>query len=55
MSSKTSRIADLARAPTLVYLPACKNGCGEMLTTTDGYMCPICKRFKNYHKGERHP
>ena len=53
MSSKTSRLPDLAHAPTVVHLPCCKNGCGEMLMTTDGYMCPICGRFMNYPKEVR--
>lgn len=37
--------AALKHAPTAVYLPACKYGCGEMLMTDEGYMCPICGRF----------
>ena len=48
MSSKTSRIADLRRAPTVVPLPACRYGCGEMLLTDEGYTCPICGYFRNY-------
>ncbi len=32
----------------VVYLPPCPYGCGEMLLTGDGYMCPICNRFMSY-------
>ena len=55
MSSKTSRIADLRRAPTVVHLPACPNGCGEMLALDDGWQCPVCNRYRGYYRGERHP
>ena len=55
MNPPKTAFSDVKRAPTIYTLPECPNGCGEMLMTTDGYMCPICKRFKNYHKGEQHP
>ena len=43
--------ASLKHAPTVVYLPECRYGCGEMLMTGDGYMCPICGRFMSYPRG----
>ena len=55
MSAKQQVFAALKRAPTVVNLPCCPNGCGEMLATSDGWMCPICNRFKGYYRGERHP
>jgi len=55
MSSKTSRIADLRRAPTVVHLPGCPNGCGEMLALDDGWQCPMCNWYRGYYRGERHP
>ena len=45
--------AALKHAPTTVYLPACKYGCGEMLMTDEGYMCPICGRFMSYPRRPR--
>lgn len=46
--------AGLKHAPTAVYLPACKYGCGEMLMTDEGYMCPICGRFMSYPRPPGH-
>ena len=43
--------ASIKRARTVVYLPECRYGCGEMLMTGDGYMCPICGRFMSYPRG----
>lgn len=42
--------AGLKHLPTAVYLPACRYGCGEMLLTDEGYMCPICGYFKSYSR-----
>jgi len=46
---------DLHRAPTVVHLPCCKNGCGEMLALDDGWQCPVCNWYRGYYRGERHP
>lgn len=48
-------LVDLHRAPTVVHLPCCKNGCGEMLALDDGWQCPICNWYRGYYRGERHP
>lgn len=44
----TPAFAGLKNAPTVVHLPACRYGCGEMLLTDEGYSCPICGYFRNY-------
>ena len=43
------------RAPTVVHLPCCKNGSGEMLAIDDGWQCPVCNWYRGYYRGERHP
>jgi hypothetical protein len=56
MSSKTGGLfSDLRRAPTVVHLPCCKNGCGEMLALDDGWQCPMCNWYRGYYRRERHP
>lgn len=55
MSSPRPVFSSVRTARTVVHLPACPNGCGEMLATGDGWQCPICNRFFGYRRGEMHP
>jgi hypothetical protein len=65
--TKSKRIA-FAQLPagTVIFLPWCPNGCGEMIMFGDGerdegFTCPICDRYmtpqaaaRQQHRRRRH-